>query len=196
MSASAPTRLAALLGAALAAAPAAAQEVLPEGHAPLRHEIAIDGLDAAPEGTRFVVYPATAGGVATVASNMQPLALEPGVEARLYAVPADAPDELDPEALAELPRSEVTFTIQASVPEARRARNLQQVYAFEGIADGVVELSLKAEQHYDANDQPVAADAVREETSPLLVVLLGAGGVALVAVALFLRRQRAEGSGG
>jgi len=167
------------------AAPASA-DVLPPGTAPVDHQFVVRGLEHAPEGTRFFLYPAHFEADARVIADGEPFSFYKFCTPRLYACSGEVPEYEGWTAQPDLPASAFAFEEVSAVPDTSATRAIRTVYEFRGIEGGVVQLERVSETRYDAAGREIGAATSRMD--PRWFWLPGPG--LLLLGALAVRRLR------
>jgi hypothetical protein len=172
-----------LLLALLLTAPAAHADILPNGHAKVRHTFEVRGLEDAPEGTRFFAYPTDMSGGSQRITSGTPFSWYKFANPRIYATQSETwPDFAGDDAELGLPVSDGSFDLVSSVPERRATREIRTVYAFKGIEGDRVILELLSETHFDGDGNQVAPGAIRGlRLAWFLLPALAAAGLVLLA---------------
>lgn len=164
-------------------------DILPDGHAPVTHEILILGLDTAPEGTHFAVFPTSMSGGWTRIENGVPFHFYKFCDPHLYAFTGEAPPTFtEDDAPAGLPVSSVSFSRVSSVDERRATRAIRTIYRFGGLHETHIKLTLESETHYDAEGRPVSPTARRSIPRAWYAL----SGIGLALIVILVQRKRAN----
>ncbi|MDA1263471.1 MAG: hypothetical protein O2816_00160 [Planctomycetota bacterium] len=148
-------------------------DVLVPGTAPVRHKFEIRGLDQAPAGTKFFLFPAYMGGGPTQIFDGEPFSFYKFCDPKIYAYTGALPEFEDERVVPDLPASEFELSLTSAVKESSATRAITTVYQFDGIEGDVVKLSLVSDTHFDADGNEIAAGTSRMNMAWLCLPCLG-----------------------
>ena len=160
--------LALLLTLTCQPAPAVPDIIFPGSHG-VTHDFVIEGIDRAPAGTRFFLFPVRGDGFVQEVVDGEPFRFYKLFKPRVYATRGELPSYENRGVTPELPASTIALQMVSSVKDADPLDSLRTVYEFQGIENDVVKLELVEELRYGKDgellDPPSAGEASTDPSS-------------------------------